>query len=132
MAGYTYPTVDRVIELNILSLKLLPVKRGDKARILNVIKISKIISDCENLDGDLYAKAALLLLKLVREHPFASGNRRTAFLATKDFIHSNEGDFKISNDAGQAIILLGIREGYYTDAEIQEWIKHGKIRKFKR
>ena len=28
--------------------------------------------------------------------------------------------------------MLGIREGFYEDKEIKEWIKNGKIRKFKR
>ena len=31
-----------------------------------------------------------------------------------------------------AKIMTGIRENYYADEEIKNWIKHGTIREFKR
>ena len=74
----------------------------------------------------------MLLKGLVQKHPFASGNRRTAFIATKDFITSNNGKFNIKDDPSQARALQGVREKYYPSEEIKEWIKNGKIRSFKR
>ncbi len=29
-------------------------------------------------------------------------------------------------------IILGVRERFYSDEELKEWIRHGKIREFKR
>lgn len=40
--------------------------------------------------------------------------------------------FKIKDDPQQASVMRGIREGYYTEEEIKEWIKNGEIRAFKR
>jgi len=69
---------------------------------------------------------------LVKKHPFASGNRRTAFVVTKYFLMQNKASFEIKDDPHYARGMLGIRENYYTKEEVKEWIKHGKIREFKR
>tara|TARA_Y100000310_G_C20223464_1_gene596786 strand:+ start:236 stop:409 length:174 start_codon:yes stop_codon:yes gene_type:complete len=44
----------------------------------------------------------------------------------------NRRKFNIDNDPKQAKTMLGVREGYYADHEIKEWIQNGKIREFKR
>ena len=74
----------------------------------------------------------MLLKELTQKHPFASGNRRTAFVVTKEFVLQNKGNFKIKDDPKYARVMIGIREGYYKDNEIKEWIKNGKIKEFKR
>lgn len=45
---------------------------------------------------------------------------------------TNGAEFAIQDNPEQARVMLGIRENYYTDSEIKEWIKNGKIREFKR
>lgn len=79
-----------------------------------------------------YDKATCLLKNLIQKHPFASGNRRTAFSVTERFLINNNFEIKISNEAINAATLTGIREGYYSDEEIKEWLKTGRIREFKR
>ena len=74
----------------------------------------------------------ILLRELIQKHPFASGNRRTAFIVAKDFVLKNKEKFKIKEDPKQARIMIGIREGYYKDSEIKGWIKYGEIKKFER
>lgn len=69
---------------------------------------------------------------LEKSHPFASGNRRTAFITTKKFLRDNNVKPKVPNNNGHSKILLGIREGYYNNIEIKEWLKNGKIRTFTR
>lgn len=73
-----------------------------------------------------------MLRGLIQKHPFASGNRRTAFIATKDFIISNNNKFGVRDEPHFARALQGIRENYYSADEIKEWIKNGKIKEFKR
>jgi death-on-curing family protein len=90
------------------------------------------LAECENKEGDLYDKAIVLLKGLVQKHPFASGNRRTAFIAAKDFVMSNKGKFGIQDDPKNAKVMQGAREKYYSDEELKEWIRNGKIREFKR
>ncbi len=57
---------------------------------------------------------------------------RRIFIITKDFLRENGEKFNIEDEPKQAKVMQGIRENYYTDKEIKEWIKHGKINTFKR
>ena len=127
-----YPSVEKIIEYNILALASLKVKKADKAEVLSRKKIMDIIETCQQHQGEVYHKAVLLLKGIVRMHPFASGNRRTAFIVAKDFVLSNSERFKIRDDPIHAKVMQGIRENYYSNEEIKEWIKNGKIREFKR
>ena len=127
-----YPTPDSIIEYNLLILHIINVKKADKAKVMSHQKIIDIINICMEFNGDLYDKAAILMREIIQKHAFESGNWRTAFIVTKDFVLMNNGKFSIKNDPIQARAMQGIREGYYTHNEIKEWIRNGKIREFKR
>jgi death-on-curing family protein len=127
-----YPSVEKIAEFNLLALALIKVKKGDAHQVLSHSRIKGAIEECQNTEGDVYKKAVALLKALVKRHPFASGNRRTAFIAAKSFVLSNGGSFRIADDPHYARAMQGIREDYYADEEIMEWIRHGKIREFKR
>ena len=47
-------------------------------------------------------------------------------------IKNNNGKIKIKDDPSNANVLTGIRERFYTNNEIKEWIKNGKIKQFRR
>lgn len=47
------------------------------------------------------------------------------------FLEKNNLGISIE-DPGQARVLQGIREEYYSDEEIKDWLKKGKIRDFRR
>lgn len=127
-----YPSVEKITELNLLALSVINVKRADQAKVLSMARIADVIEDCRGLEGDLHDKAAVLLKGLVQKHPFASGNRRTAFIAMKYFLAANKAKLGVEDNPANARVLQGIRENYYSDAEIKEWIKNGKIREFSR
>ena len=130
--GIKYPTVEEIEEYNVLVLSVIKVKKADKPHVLSRHKIRSAIEACENAEEDIYHKAAVLIRQLVVAHAFASGNRRTAFVATKAFVQKNGGSFKIPDDPNYATVMRGIREGHYSDDEVKEWISHGKIREFRR
>ena len=127
-----YPTPERIAEYNLFALTVIEAKKGDKAEVLSYQKITDIVEGCKNLEGDIYDKAVFLMKSLVQKHPFASGNRRTAFIVTKEFLIDNHAKFNILDDPSNAKVMIGIREGYYTDPEIKEWIRNGGIREFRR
>jgi len=118
--------------LNILALDKIKTKKADKSEVLSYLKVQEIIRNCEETKGNIYAKAANLMKDTIKKHAFASGNRRTAFIITKYFLTTNNIDFNIPDTAEYAKIMTGIRENYYTDEEIKNWIQHGTIREFKR
>ncbi len=128
----TYPTPEKIIEYNFLALKLIKVKKADSPKVLSYNGIVNVIEECRKLEGNVYDKAVHLLKGIIQKHPFASGNRRTAFIVAKEFLLDNHAHFKITDDPGHARVMQGIRENFYTDEEIKEWIKNGRIREFKR
>ena len=127
-----YPLPEQIIEYNILVLNMVRVKKADKAEVLSRSRVVKVIKQCKETKGDIYDKAVCLLKGIIQEHAFASGNRRTAFIITKYFINANKGKFGVKDDPQYARPMQGIRENYYTNKEIKEWIKNGKIKEFKR
>ncbi len=132
MSNITYPTVEGVIAINSLVLTKIKVKKADKPEVLSKSRISELLDALKGKDGTIYDKAVVLLKGLIQKHPFASGNRRTAFVVTNTFIIENNAIFGIKDTPEVAKVMIGIREDYYTDNEIREWIQHGSIRKFER
>jgi len=127
-----YPSVDKIVEFNLLALSVIKVKKSDSAYVLSRAKLEAVVDACKSHKGDVFDKAVVVLKGLTQAHAFASGNRRTAFIATKFFLVMNNQRFGVGDNPENARVLLGVRENYYSDEEIKEWIKNGKIRKFKR
>ena len=132
MKNLTYPSTDEVKHFNVLVLSFIKVKKSDNYEIMSISKLQKVLENCESTEGDIYDKATILMKGLIQSHPFASGNRRTAFITTKSFLTENKHKLNVQDNESQARVMQGIREGYYTDNEITEWIKNGKIRQFRR
>ena len=79
--------------------------------------------------GDLYDKAASLLISLVRTRAFESGNRRTALVASLAFLKANAEKSKVIEDED---LFRGIGAGFYAKSEIRAWLMGNAIRKFSR
>jgi death-on-curing family protein len=130
MRKIVYPTAELVVAINDLALTFVRAKKSDKHEVLSTTKIIKILEECELSVEDVYYKAVILLKGIIQQHPFASGNRRTAFMLMLLFLQNNNCKCAISDMPENAKVLQGIRERYYTDDELKEWIKNGKIRTF--
>ncbi len=126
-----YPSVEDVISANAKVLSEIKVKKADTHEVLSRRKITEVLESVVADNGGLHDKAAKLLKGLLQAHPFASGNRRTAFTVTQNFLLYNGKETKVS-DKENAYILQGIRENYYTNEEIKEWLMSGEIREFER
>ena len=131
MEKIRYPTIDDIIEINKNVLQEIKVKKADRSALALSGKrmLEKIIEDMKNKKGGTFDKAVVLLKGVIKSHAFASGNRRTALVATVSFLEVNDKKLNISHDIS---IFQGIRESYYTDDEIKKWLKGGKIHEFKR
>ncbi len=129
MEDTKYLTTQQIIEINKEVLKKIRVKRADSHRVLNRKKLEEIVRGTRELGKDLYEKAAYLLMGVVKEHPFASGTRRTAYTATRIFLEANGEALHVKYEA---TVFTGIREGFYTRLEVIDWLKGNAIRKFSR
>ncbi len=127
-----YPSAEQIVEFNKMVLVLVKVRKADTPKVLSYQKVLDSLEECKRKEGDIYDKTVVLLTAIIQKHPFASGNRRTAFVVIADFLSHNNAPLGISNEPYQAKVLQGIREGFYTSKEIKEWIKYGKIKQFKR
>lgn len=124
-----YLSDDELAAINREVLKEVKVKKADKFEVLSKLKLSRILENTEAESGDISDKAVTLLKGLVQEHPFASGNRRTAIVAIIKFLKINGQEITLKHEPRT---LQGIRENFYKDEEIKKWLMGGEIREFKR
>lgn len=115
-----------------LVLQDIAVKKKDRPEVLRYSRIEDALNSCREAEGDVYEKAAALLIAIVQGHPFASGNRRTAFIAARSFLEQNGKQMLVVGEEKTVLALKGIREGFYTRAHISHWLRTGKIYGFKR
>ena len=78
------------------------------------------------LQPTLWDKAAILLTKLIKNHPFYDGNKRIAFIAVKEFLRRNGWDLDLAmQDA--APFTTGIAAGRVDTPEVMAWLQaHAK------
>ena len=117
MAPIIYPTVDELIETNRRALIEIQSKKADSHRVLSRPLLIAALEKVEAESGDLYDKAAVLLTELVRAHAFASGVRRTAYVASMSFLRTNGQHPSVIPDPK---ILTGVREDFYAQDKIRE------------
>lgn len=95
MVGIVYPSVDEIEFYNTIAIELFRRSKRDQAITISVAFIEKAIAGAKKQKGNIYDKAARLLIELTGVHAFESGNKRTAFLTTKKFILMNDAKFNI-------------------------------------
>lgn len=127
-----YVDIDNIIELNKAVIRNLPIKKADTHKVLGVKAIMDISNEYRSVEGDVWDKASYLLKELIKKHPFASGNRRTALSAAILFLESNGQKPNLRNHKELSKTLQGIREDYYSKSEIKDWLMRGEIREFNR
>jgi len=106
MIEIVYPTVDEIQYYNTIAIEMFRKSKQDKAKTISVSYIKKAINITKMNPGDIYDKAARLLIELTRIHAFESGNKRTAFLTTKKFVLKNEGKFNIPDTVNNVKVML--------------------------
>lgn len=128
-----YPTVKDIIKTNQRVLFEIKIRKANRHQLLvGPTILQKILASVKRTSGNIYDKAATLLSELVRRHPFASGNRRTAFAAAMEFLLVNGVESPLLRKKKSERVLIGVRESYYGKKEIVRWLKTGEIRAFKR
>jgi len=106
------------------SLKVELVSRGEATELFSRDRGDGLASLLGNLDQTVFgesaypsveAKAAHLLYFVVKNHPFADGNKRSAAYLFVDFMHRNDRLFNVAgeaviNDVGLAALTLLVAE----------------------
>jgi prophage maintenance system killer protein len=74
MVELIFPTVEEIQYNNTIAIEMFRRSKRDQAKTISVSFIQKAINTTKGAPGDVYDKAAILLLELTRLHAFESGN----------------------------------------------------------
>ncbi len=108
-AGGVLPTADEAREA-LASLKASLVARGEASELFARERGDGLVALLGNLDQSVFgepaypsveAKAAHLLYFVIKNHPFADGNKRSGAFLFIDFLHRND---RLLDTAGQPVI----------------------------
>ena len=73
-------------------------------------------------DADVARLAAAYAVGLARNHPFADGNKRAAFLALGLFLGLN--GYRLAADKAEATVtMLGVAAGQLSEADFVSWVR---------
>jgi len=118
MARFVYPAIDEIAEMNRrLGENGVLINRGNLEFLLQKIKLEKSLTKI----------ASTILRDMIRLHPFADGNKRTAFHTMLYFMELNGKTFKYGHKDENKIekLLNRIARKIETEAEIEKWIEGG-------
>lgn len=87
------------------------------------VSLREVLAEAEKVDG-VYRRAAFFLRKLITEHVFRDGNKRTAWIVTLGYLESNGIQ---PAEMGERVphILRRIRR--YELDEVARWLESGDI-----
>ena len=71
---------------------------------------------------DVFELAAAYAVGLAKNHPFADGNKRTAYVAMELFLWLN-GLELLATDADCVITMLGVAASQISEAELADWLR---------
>ena len=77
----------------------------------------------EEFYNTVEAKAASLLFGLARNHAFINGNKRTAILATLQFLNRNGLDLDLSPTEEAFKTVIQVASGHMSQEDLTEWIR---------
>lgn len=117
-----FPTVEEVLALH----EQILAATGGTQGVLHRGSIDSAIERAKwgpfNQGPDLPQRAALLLRGVCQDHPFADGNKRTAFSVADGFLARN--GFRVAATADEVTsFMLDVAQGKTTLRQIARWIE---------
>lgn len=79
-------------------------------------------------EADAAALAAAYAYRLVRNHPFADGNKRTGWVVARLFLADN--GFRLQFDPAEAVRMVeALAAGKLSEAEVAAWLRERIVRR---
>ncbi len=72
---------------------------------------------------DLLDKAAVLCVRLARNHPLPDGNKRVAYLALVEFLARNDTEWRPPSTGETISTIEGVAAGKISEQELGEWLR---------
>ena len=73
--------------------------------------------------SDLLDKAAVLCVRLARNHPLPDGNKRVAYLALVEFLARNDIEWRPPSTDEMVSTIEGVAAGEVSEQELGEWLR---------
>ena len=109
-----------IVKLNVIQIKRYSPKETigviDKNALSMAVNQPKQHIFGKDLYPDVFSKAAVLLINLIKKHPFHNANKRTAFLATYIFPKLNGCSLKMENqEVVEFVVRIATYQGEFDD-----------------
>jgi len=79
-------------------------------------------------DADMASLAVALLLGIAKNHPFAQGNKRTAFQSARQFLLINGFDLDLPDSEDFADLIIAAVEGLLSEHQLAAEFRAGLIK----
>lgn len=109
-----------IVKLNVIQIKKYSPRETigviDKNALSMAVNQPKQHIFGKDLYPDKFSKAAVLLINLIKKHPFHNANKRTAFLATYIFLKLNGYSLKMENqEVVEFVVRIATYQGEFDD-----------------
>ena len=109
-----------IVKLNVIQIKRYSPKEtigvSDKNALSMAVNQPKQHIFGKDLYPDVFSKAAVLLINLIKKHPFHNANKRRAFLATYIFLKLNGCSLKMENqEVVEFVVRIATYQGEFDD-----------------
>lgn len=97
-----------------------PHEVGLEDAICNDMGIQRVC-DAMEFEKDPFRMAAIALESIAIFHPFAEGNKRTAFAVAVSILH--DSGYRLSDDLDTSTFVIEVSMGMHEADEIAEWFR---------
>jgi death-on-curing protein len=105
-------------------------EHGGRAGLRDLALLQSALARPLNLlaygDPDAFDLAAAYAFGIARNHPFADGNKRTAFVAAAVFLLDNGHEIKATDEA-IVRVMLSVSAGSMSERELAAWLRASVI-----
>ena len=122
MSDWRWVRADTVIAINEEQIALYGGFSGPVKTDLLSSALQRSVDKVTYENADVFALAAAYIMGLARNHAFADGNKRTAYVTAKLFLRLNGYQFKPRKDHA-VIILESVADGRFPEPRLADWIK---------
>jgi death-on-curing protein len=122
MTGFRWVKPEVVIAIHLEQIALYGGLTGPLKTDLLSSALQRPVDKVTYENADVFALAAAYIMGIARNHPFADGNKRTAYVTAKLFLRLNGYQFKPRKDHA-VIILESVAGGRFPEPQLADWIK---------
>ena len=121
-----YPNAEDAKKANKIAVEKFRATKAEKNKLESPIKLESAILKCQKKKGNVEKKAVCLLKSISDAHPFASANRRSAYILMNEFLWKNKGYMIAKKKEYTSQLFKELRRRDVKDKEILDWYKHNK------